>query len=368
MDLNNLKKKLDSIRWWEPRAERILIVDNEVRMAQEMVKLLEHEGYSVEVVPDGRQAIDSIEARPPDLILSDITIRYINGFHLCRMMKGDPATSHIPVVLITGLTRPEDRIKGIQAGANDIIAKPFDPLELKTRIRSALNLKSLNAQLENIDEIVLAFSRAVEARDPYTRGHSERVGKFGIKFAAALDLDQSYQQILYKGAILHDIGKIGVSDTILLKQGRLTSDEYREIQAHPDIGVKICAPLKSSQSLLNIVAYHHERMDGKGYPYRLLGHEIPLEARIIAICDTFDALTSTRPYRNALVTDNACQILEKEMITHFDEDLLPVFLEIARLGELQEVIDDERKLRPVTDAEVPKEFITAFDFFLKDTA
>ncbi len=368
MSIKNLKNKLDQIRWWEPKSERILIVDNEIKMAQEVQRFLQADGFEVDIVTDGKQALENIEHRHPDLILSEISIRYMNGFHLCRLMKGDPATKHIPVILITGLQRPEDKIKGIEAGASDFVGKPFDELELKTRVKSTLKLKALHAQLENIDEIILAFSRAVEARDPYTRGHSERVGKFGIKFAAALGLDQVYQQILYKGAILHDIGKIGVRDAVLLKQGRLTPEEYKEIQKHPDIGVKICAGLKSSLPLMNIIAYHHERMDGMGYPYKLMGHEIPMEARIIAITDTFDALTSTRPYRNALSTEEACLILDKEMGTHFDEDLLPVFLEVARLGELQEVIDDVRKPAPQKPeaVEISKDILSAFDMFLND--
>lgn len=332
-----IKKKLAALQWAETISKNILLVDDEIRIAQEVKVLLEMEGYTVTIVPNGKRAMEEISENPPDLILSDIAIRHINGFDLCRYVKQDPATKHIPVILITGLTRPDDKIKGIQVGANDFIGKPFDPTELKVRVASAIEMKTLQATLVNVDEVIFAFARAVEARDPYTRGHSERVGRYAMKFAGALGLDPAYQTILMNGAILHDIGKIGVRDSVLLKDGKLTDDEFEEIKKHPAIGLQICAPLKSSRPLLNIIAYHHEKMDGSGYPYGLIGNTIPFESRITGIADVYDALTSDRPYRKALRTVEACHILEAGIESHFDEDILPVFIEIALRGELANI-------------------------------
>jgi putative two-component system response regulator len=364
MSYEGIQRKLATIHSQKRHVERILIADDEVRLTEGVKSLLEAEGYEVQLVLNGRDALASIKENPPDLVMTDLTIRYINGFELCRQIKEDPATKSIPVIMITGLARPHDKIRGIEAGVNDFIAKPFDELELKTRVRSALQMKNLNAQLENIDEVIVGFSRAVEARDAYTRGHSERVGKYAIKLAAALGLDAAYQTMLFKGAILHDIGKIGVRDSVLLKPGKLNAEEYEEIKKHPDIGMKICSHLKSSRDLLNIIAYHHERMDGNGYPYRLFGEEIPIEARIAAIADTFDALTSARPYRSALSTIAACHILEEGMGSHFDDDFVPVFIEAALRGELKEVVEDAQysAMKIPKKESVPQDLINGLDF------
>ncbi len=360
--ITSIHRKLASIQWGERENPYVLIVDDEIRLREELKTMLEFAGYRVDVAANGREAMQKIEAAPPDLIITDITIRYMTGFQLCRNVKANPETRDIPVILVTGLQRPEDKIKGIEAGATDFVGKPFDRLELQTRVASVLEMKRMHAQLENIDEIIMAFARTIDARDPYTRGHSERVGKYGIKFGAALGMEVRQQELLFKGAILHDIGKIGVRDSVLLKRGKLTDSEYSEIKKHPAIGLNICAPLKSSRSLLNIVAYHHERMDGKGYPFGLMGEEIPVEARIIAVCDCFDALTSVRPYRDALSVEEASDILERGMGAHFDEDLLPMFLEIARLGELQEIVDDARTLGLSSDSQaVTSEIVRGLD-------
>lgn len=335
-----IKKKLAALQWGESVSKNILLVDDELRISQDVKILLEKEGYTVTIVPNGKRAMEVIKENPPDLILSEIAIRHINGFDLCRYIKQDPLTKDIPVILITGLQRPDDKIKGIQSGANDFIGKPYDPTELKVRVSSALEMKNLQATLVNVDEVIFAFARAVEARDPYTRGHSERVGRYAMKFAGALGLDPAYQSVLMNGAILHDIGKIGVRDSVLLKDGQLTPEEFEEIKKHPAIGLQICAPLKSSRPLLNIIAYHHEKMDGTGYPYGLIGNTIPFESRITAITDTFDALTSDRPYRKALRTVEACHILEAGIESHFDEDILPVFIEIALRGELTNIASE----------------------------
>jgi putative two-component system response regulator len=178
-------------------------------------------------------------------------------------------------------------------------------------------------------------------------------------------LNDRYQQLLFKGAILHDIGKIGIRDSILMKKEKLTYEEFEAIKKHPEIGMKICAPLKSSRSLMNIVLYHHERMDGTGYPYGLMAEEIPIEARIIGITDTFDALTSARPYRPALRPPDACEIMKQFIETQFDQDLLPIFMDIAHRGELNSILEDAgNEINPLdTQKEIPEEIIKHLDFF-----
>ncbi|HNB11158.1 MAG TPA: response regulator [bacterium] len=356
-------KKLDLMHWYTERRHRVLLVDDEMRIAQEVQDMLINDGIEVQIAPNGKSALEMLPKFQPDVVLTETVIRYVNGFELCRQIKENKATQNIPVIIVTGLSRPADKIRGIEAGANDFVTKPFDAMELKTRVRSAIRMKELNANLEDFDEVILAFSRAVEARDPYTRGHSERVGKYSIKLGVALGVPKGFQDILYKGAILHDIGKIGVRDSVLLKKGKLTAEEYDEIKKHPDIGVKICGPLKSSQPLINIIAYHHERMDGKGYPYKIGGKDIPIEARIVAIADTFDALTSARPYREPLTAIQACHLLEEGIGKHFDEELLPEFIDIALRGELQEVMQDPVQASPPVQ-NLTDDFVKELDFLM----
>jgi len=349
--LEKLRIKLASINWGEESQSKILVVDDEKQITELLKSLLEDEGYAVEVAYNGREAQELVKKEHPDLIISDVTMPEVDGFDLCRSIKENEDTRLIPVMLVTALTGTRDKIKGIDAGADDFIGKPFNALELTTRVRSLIRVKNLNSQLENIDQIIIAFSAAVDARDPYTRGHSERVGMYGIKFAEALGLDENYQQMLFKGAILHDIGKIGIRDSVLLKKGKLTRDEYEIIKKHPAIGMKICTPLRTSQSLLNIVAYHHERMDGTGYPYGLIAEEIPIEGRIIGITDVFDALTSARPYRRALTRLEACEVLEEEGENHFDIDLLAVFLKAAIKDRFNSILEEAQKEQTLLDSQ-----------------
>lgn len=360
-----IKKKISNFQWWDDQHRKILVVDDEVNTTDILKALLEEQDYDVQVAYDGKQGWDMVKSFKPDLILSDVSMPQMNGFDLCQKVKDAEDTRLIPIILITGLSGTKDKIKGIDAGADDFINKPFNSQELSVRVRSLLKMKGLTSRLENIDQIILAFSRAVEARDPYTRGHSERVGKYAMRFAEGLGLSKRNQQLLFKGAILHDIGKIGIADGVLLKKGKLTDGEYAEIKKHPEIGTTICAPLKSSRSLLNIVAYHHERMDGTGYPYGLMAEEIPIEARIIAITDTFDALTSARPYRQALSLKETCEILNDGKEHHFDEDLLPIFVKIVNDGRLEDILEDANTERaPLeTSKEIPKELIQELDFF-----
>ncbi|MCB0832281.1 MAG: response regulator [Bacteroidetes bacterium] len=365
MSSDRLKRKLASIKVDTEEQGKILIVDDEVSIIDLLQTLLEDEGYQVLTAFNGKAALEIIRSQAPDLVISDVNMPLLDGLELCRLIKNDEQTRFIPVILITGRATSTDTIRGIEAGADEFIAKPFNALEMAPRVKSLLKVKKLNSRLENIDQIILAFSMAVEARDPYTRGHSERVGKYGMRLAAALGLDTAFQNMLFKGAILHDIGKIGIRDSILLKKDKLSFEEFQEIKKHPEIGIKICAPLKSSRSLLNIVLYHHERMDGGGYPYGLIAEEIPMEARMIGITDTFDALTSARPYRGALSTVDACNLMAEEIDTHFDEDLLPVFLDLARSGKLDPILHEAGHEAANSDihTEISLDLIKGLDFF-----
>ncbi len=362
---DQLKKKLSNLKWGDEPAAKILVADDEEAITEVLKLLLEDEGYQVLVAYNGKNALEFVKEQSPDLIISDVNMPGLGGFELCQAVKQNEATRLIPFILLTATVNSDNMIRGIEAGADDFISKPFNALELTPRVRSLLRVKTLNSRLENFDQIILAFTRAVEARDPYTRGHSERVGKYAVTFAERLGLNERYGQLLFKGAILHDIGKIGISDSILLKKEKLTYEEFEEIKKHPEIGMKICAPLKSSRPLMNIVLYHHERMDGTGYPYGLMAEEIPIEARIIGIADVFDAMTSARPYRPALRQRDACEIMRQFAETHFDQDLLPVFLELAQHGDLNPILEETGRepLALDTRREIPEEIIKHLDFF-----
>jgi putative two-component system response regulator len=227
-------------------------------------------------------------------------------------LKSDGRTILIPVVLITSLQATEERITGIEAGADDFLSKPFNRQELLTRVRSLLKLKRHTDELENAETVLFTLALSVEAKDPYTNGHCDRLARYSVALGRKLGLDEEYLKALHRGGILHDVGKIGIPDAILLKPGQLTSEERLVIQEHPAIGERICAPLKSLRLVLPIIRHHHERFDGSGYPDRLAGEAIPLMARVLQVVDLFDAFTTQRPYKPAYKLDHAFALMREE--------------------------------------------------------
>jgi putative two-component system response regulator len=276
--------------------------------------------------PDGRSAIAECATVRPDLILLDIMMPGMDGFEVCRRIKAAPETRLTPVVLITGLTATEDRIKGINAGADDFLCKPIDLNELLARTRSLLRLKQITDELENAEAVLFSLAYSIEARDPYTRGHCERLADMSARMGERLGIPEDQIKALRRAGVVHDIGKVAVPDSILLKPGPLTAEEIAIIQKHPVVGERICAPLKTFRLVLPIIRHHHEKYDGSGYPDGLVGDAIPLTARILQISDVYDALTTDRPYKVAFAPEVALDLMEEECERGWwDRDLLTIF-------------------------------------------
>jgi putative two-component system response regulator len=218
----------------------------------------------------------------------------------------------IPIVMITALGSQKDRIRGLEVGVDDFISKPFNIYELIARVKNLLNLRSYISELEHAEQVIFSLARAVEAKDKYTEGHCERLSIIAQEVGKQLGLGEIDMIVLKRGGILHDIGKIAIDDSILLKPGPLTPEEFKIVKTHPEIGENICRPLKTLQSVLPVIRYHQERFNGSGYPDGLVGDEIPLHARIIGVVDCFDALTTDRTYRKALPPEVAMDIIDRE--------------------------------------------------------
>jgi putative two-component system response regulator len=293
-----------AMRWRSTRKRhaegaRILVVDDDARNAQVLVRLLTAEGFAVETVPDGVAALEAVSNRPPDLILLDVILPEIDGFEVCRRVKANRATHLTPVVLVTGLNAQEDRIAGITAGADDFLSKPYDVDELKARVRSLVSLKRETDELESAESVIMSLALTVEARDSYTDGHCQRLAAYATALGIQLGLGDDDIAALERGGYLHDVGKIGVPDAVLLKPSGLSRSEYEVMKRHTVIGEALCGTLQSLSAVRPIVRHHHERRDGSGYPDGLRGDRIPLLAQIVGIADVYDAITTTRPYRAA---------------------------------------------------------------------
>src|SRR5712692_2316407 len=262
------------------RIPSILVVDDIAANRELLLANLEQLGYDVREAKDGIEALEAVEELEPDLILLDVDMPRLDGIAVCERLKAHPVRRLIPIVILTASNDKATRLRGIAAGADDYLSKPFDAQELLIRTRVLLRERELNARLDATEDVLYALARAVEARDRYTIHHAERVGRFAEAIGAALDLDGEDTAMLYEGGVLHDLGKIAIPDAILLKPGPLTEDERALMRVHSVEGERICLSLRSVAHYLPIIRHHHERMDGEGYPDRLRGDDIPLGARI----------------------------------------------------------------------------------------
>lgn len=309
------------------RLPRILVVDDNPNTMTLMQDLLSSRGYDVVAVPDAQHAETEMFRQPPDLVLSDVIMPGKSGYELCRELKDNPATRLIPFVLITGLTEREDRVRGIEAGADDFLSKPIFPEELFARVKSLLKLKEFTDELETAESVLCTLGLSVESRDPYTEGHCERLAQNASNLGRYLQLDEEEITALRRGGYLHDLGKIAVPDEILKKGANLNSEEWAIMRRHPVTGENICRPLKSLRLVLPIIRNHHEHFNGTGYPDGLKGRDTPLLARILQVVDIYDALTTTRPYKPALTHDHAAATMRDEARAGFwDPELVDQFL------------------------------------------
>lgn len=309
---------------------KILVVDDNQQNVDLLEAYLLSVGYDVIAAMNGMDALQLVTTHDIDLIILDIMMPGIDGYEVCTRLKDDENTRLIPVIMLTALNALDDKIKGIECGADDFLNKPVNRVELLARVRSLVNSKKLNESLISARNVIFTLSLAVEAHVPFARGHSERVSIYCEKLATKLGYDKKFSESLKEAAILHDLGKIGIARTILHKPETLTDDEFKEIKKHPEIGEKICEPLKFADIKLPAIRHHHEHYDGSGYPDGLKGSDIPISARMMSITDAFDAMISDRPYRKAMSVDDAINVLEKEAGTQWDIDLVKIFIEIVK--------------------------------------
>ena len=312
---------------------RILIVDDDEMSVELVSTYLETAGYEVHACLKGEEALRKVRKEAPDLVVLDITLPGASGYDICEQIKVREDTRLIPVIMITALNGLEDKIRGIEAGADDFLTKPFSKLELLTRIKSLVRMKRLNEDLESATNIILTLALALEANDEYTQGHSERVAHFAVQLGEQLGLPDDYLRMLRVAGLLHDIGKIGIKESILNKTGKLSEEELAYVRTHAVIGEKICQPLRSLRAILPVIRQHGERYDGEGLPDGLKGERIDLGARIVAVVDAYDAITSDRPYRRAMTKEEAVRVLRDGAGTQWDPALVDHFVKMIMKGQ-----------------------------------
>lgn len=294
------------------RSSRILIVDDDADHRHLLANILRAEGYWLQEAADGMEALETIEAVPPDLVLLDLDMPRMDGFAVSARLKSNPQTRLLPVVIVTSLETLPTRLRALELGVDEFLNKPVVPAELRTRVRSLLRLKEFTDELEHAKSLVAGMALLVDRRDCYTGEHSGRVGSTAVLLGKKLAMDDEDLEAIRVGALLHDLGKIAVPDAVLRKPGPLTPKESAIMRTHPVVGADLCRPLRTLRAAIPIIRHHHEKLDGSGYPDGLGGSDIPVTVRIVSIADVFDALTTERPYRKALPPEAAVAILREE--------------------------------------------------------
>ena len=291
---------------------RMLVVDDDPQVRSFLSRLLSRFQGPVVLAASAEEALEALRSAPPDLVLLDIELPGRNGHVVLNEIRSNADRRLIPVVILSGSANREDKLMALRSGATDFLAKPFDAEVLTTRLAALLQLKAFTDTLEEAEKVIVALARTIDARDPYTAGHSERVSIYAGALGRQIDLPEADLTALRQGCLFHDIGKIAVRDEVLLKPGPLTPEEYEEMKVHPIVGRDLLEPMKTLSRALPVVYHHHERLDGSGYPDGISGDSIPLIARAAAIADVFDGMTSDRPYRDALSGKETLEQLEKE--------------------------------------------------------
>lgn len=322
--MRQIEKELNMQR--QPQ-NALLLVDDEPLNLQVLRQTLQDD-YRLLFAKNGAKALELAEKDSPSLILLDVIMPDMNGYEVCKLLKLNPKTAHIPVIFVTSLCEDIDEAAGFNAGAVDYIIKPISPLVVKARIKTHLTLVSVDEIKETRLQIIQRLGMAAEYKDNETGLHVIRMSHYAKLIAEAADLGEEFAEEILNAAPMHDIGKIGIPDHILKKPGKLTPDEWEIMRQHPVIGADIIGIQASGllQKARIIALTHHEKWDGSGYPYGLAGESIPLEGRITAIADVFDALTSQRPYKSAWSVETAFDFLQQESGKHFDARLVEIFI------------------------------------------
>ena len=358
------------------QAKHILVIEDDPMNNRLLVAILTRLGYIVDAAFDGVSGLEKVESSPPDLILLDLNLPRMDGYEVARRLKHSDKTKIIPIVVVSSFAEVENRIKALEAGADDFLSKPVDQVELRARVQSLLKVKVYNDYMVNyqktledevnqrthqlrqaFDELknatekirqasldtTIRLAQAAEYKDEETGGHIKRMGYYAAAIAKAMSLSpQDIEAILY-AAPMHDVGKIGIPDRILLKPGSLDEEEWKVMRQHTSIGGNILSGSDSHviQMAEQIALSHHEKWDGSGYPKGFKGLEIPVWGRICAIADVFDALTTKRPYKKALSVEHSLDILDKSRGTHFDPDVFDVFFSIKEeILSIRKTYDD----------------------------
>jgi putative two-component system response regulator len=320
----------------------ILIVDDEYSGRETLQSVLEGEGYNLVMAENGPQAIAKAKAILPDVILLDVMMPGMTGFEVCERIRNDPQVAEIPIIILTALDDRESLLTGLKAGADDFISKPFDRFELRARLIGITRLNRYQKLLEEREKLQKAHTRLLEAyeatlegwshamdlRDRETEGHSRRVTELSLQLAQAMGMSEEGIVHMRRGALLHDMGKIGIPDSILHKPATLTDEEWLVMRKHPQLAYEMLTPIEYLHESLEIPFSHHEKWDGTGYPQGLKGEEIPLSARIFAVADVWDALTSDRPYRSAWSDEQALAYIREQSGKHFDPRVVDMFLKM----------------------------------------
>src|SRR5258706_2671783 len=317
----------------QPITGTVLVADDQAANRELLEELLTAQGFKVITVPDGAAAVDELSRTQADLVLLDVMMPRLNGFEACEKIKNDPETYFIPVILITALSDKQDRIKGIKVGADDFLTRPVDRTELLARVGWLLKLNHRTDELERAESVLFTLARSIEGKDPYTHGHCERLSEYSASLGKHLGLPEDLLTALRRAGVVHDVGKIAIPDSIILKPTGLSPEEWKLMQEHPVVGERICAPLKSFRLVLPIIRHHHEKFNGSGYPDGLRGEDIPITARVLQIVDVYDALTTIRPYKPAFSITDALQTMKLEVAKGWwDPQIFDQFEKLMRSG------------------------------------
>jgi putative two-component system response regulator len=322
----------------------ILIVDDEYSGRETLQSILEGEGYNLVMAENGPQAITQAKSILPDVILLDVMMPGMTGFEVCEKIRNDPQVAEIPIIILTALDDRDSLLRGLKAGADDFISKPFDRFELRARLigitrlnryqkllQERENLRAANRRLMDAYEATIeGWSHAMDLRDRETEGHSRRVTELSVKLAEAIGMSQEEILHMRHGALLHDMGKIGIPDSILHKPAGLTEEEWAIMRQHPKFAFEMLNSIDYLREALEIPYFHHEKWDGTGYPQGLKNEQIPVAARIFAVADVWDALTSDRPYRPAWSREEAMMYIHEQSGKHFDPQMVEIFFKVIR--------------------------------------
>ncbi len=312
---------------WKPKPH-ILIADDSAANRDLLQKILQGEGFETTTAVNGRDALEQIQATFPDVVLLDLEMPDLNGIEVLKELRSKPDWGLLPVILVTEQSAIEDRVRGLDAGASDFLTKPVDISELLARVRAQQRVKQLTDELDRTEEVLFTLAKAIEARDAYTLEHTERVAQQSLAIGRKMGLTPVELEALQRGAQLHDIGMIALPDSILQKPGPLDDEEWKRMRQHPTLGAEMVGTLRSSGEALEIILHHHERWDGLGYPAGLAGEDIPILARIVAVADSFDAMTSDRFYRQRRTVEQALELLRRGAGKEWDPKIVALAQEV----------------------------------------